>query len=264
MSIKRTTGVVTLGAALLLSLTGCLNMDIDVAVKEDGKTASVAYQLGYDKNKIVKALSAGGEDRIDKKAICKEIEDSITQESPEYEMTWTESKDECLATYKAVTVQYDKNGLKPVKEANELLESKSISLEKIDEDTTKVALDFTSLSDLNSPASSATPEELFSSFNTTVSYPGKISEVNNGGVLSNGDKTVTWNLDSVLESIDAKEPLAATGELKSESLAPKVIIISLAALAGVVAAATAFVVMRRRKRSGRHAGEVNTDVAEKQ
>jgi hypothetical protein len=262
MSIKRTTGVVTVGAALLLSLTGCLNMDIDVAVKEDGKTADVTYQLGYDKAAILKIIKESGSESIpnlSKDDLCEQIEESITAEGSDYKATWSETKDECLASYETVPVQYDKNGLLPTREPNELIESSSVTITKLADTDTKVELDFSSLSELNSEASAFTPEELFSSFTTTVSFPGKITGANNQGVLSNGDRTVTWNLDSLLKSIDDQKPLSVTGSVEPVTVAPQAIVVGIVALAAAVAAMATAIAVRRRKRSSKVAAASASD-----
>lgn len=210
MKIKRIIGAGTAGLALLLTLTGCVSMEVNVSVASDGETAELAYVIGYDKAKLAEAVAMTDEAPID---ICKELSDRAAEGSPEYVVTWSETATECVATYATAILAYDSDGIKPTKTANELIDGRNIAITRVD-DQTAVSFDFTGLSEPSDSIVSGTDlRDLFSSFDVNVTFPGKVTVANYDATISADGKTASWTLDQVLASINDKETLSVLGDL---------------------------------------------------
>jgi hypothetical protein len=97
------------------------------------------------------------------------------------------------------------------------------------------------------PLNNENAKEAINSFAVSATFPGNVTEANHKGKIDG--HTVTWDLDSILESIEAKEMLTATGESgEGGMISFPVTIILIVALLGLAAGGFfLFKTLKRRK-----------------
>lgn len=83
------------------------------------------------------------------------------------------------------------------------------------------------------------PKDIFTSFDVHIAFPGDVVEANYDAKTSGNE--VLWNTDNVLASLEANEPLVATGSAKAGGIPVLLgIVIGLLVLAGAGGAAYVF------------------------
>lgn len=199
------------GVAVLLS--GC-EMVTDITVNPDGETASVQSTMK------INAAQAASMAEIDETSSPEKICEALNEE--EDENLWKAEGEDCVSSAE-MTLKFSEEGIEEFS-----TEEVSEEIVEVDEDESEILIesefieeepDFTlkRIDDdvfFSMPVDGEETAEMVSmgvelTFNVT--YPGKVLEVNNGGVISEDGKTATW-LFSDLEGEDTIESLGSIKE----------------------------------------------------
>ena len=191
-------------SVLLLTVTGCTRAEYSVQI-DDKENGSSSFQVEIERDGLEKALETYD---LTTQEFLDQVKSSIEKNSSEEENLKFEIIDtDSTAGFKTSNF----GSLKSDGNLQEMVE--------IDKDNAKVTLPLNTII-LQALAGVAEPEEVFSSFDVKIIFPGNVSQANYSGRIF-GD-TVTWGLEDVLASLEANEPLVATGSL-TPSLSPIVI-----------------------------------------
>lgn len=213
-ALKTLVGVVV----ILLSLSACADVNYETVVTEDS-SVTIKYELQVNRAELDKGLAKQGLNPRDfEKEFIEEQKKSSGLEIKEFNSGLNIGY---TATFKGKI-----EDLAPDKQ------SPYAVMELTSEDTLKITLP---INNLIEPFITGLPEDAqaFTSFDVSVSFPGNVEAANfEGHIFSN---TVTWNLEQVLQTIERKEPLIASGSMTTVT-SPFVI-------AGIGAALFAFVII---------------------
>lgn len=174
-------------------LTGCTEVNYNVTV-DNKETYTVVYEVKVDKNKLEKALEETGQDDP-KKYVDRYIEDLKKADD------FKESSDGTVLAFQIVS-------------EGEVLPERAPSGDMLFVSQNKKGEELV----VNLPLYKMLPPEVtqvenlnyvFTEFEVTASFPGQVKHTNFNGSSDIFTKTVTWDTNSVVESIKKKQPLTA-------------------------------------------------------
>lgn len=232
---------------LLLALTGCVDLESSIDIRDDG-TATVEYQY-LIQNDYLKQMGMAPE----------QYEEAIVIKNDTSEILKTETGTGLKSVKEVIWEGENANyGSKSVEEALKVASTDPEARDNlptlIKREGDNIAIGFP-LYPTEEPTdepgqmsvSDVGPEAIFDSFIVSATFPGDVKEASHGGKIDG--HTVTWNLDSVVKSMEAKEVLTATGaSSEGGAISFPIIIILVVALLGLGAGGFfLFKTLRRQK-----------------
>ncbi len=247
MKTRRVLASLATGAAALLTLTGCISFDLGVSVNADS-TASFTASVSYDKEKIAPLLAATGQEIPN---LCDFLKDQQSEsvDSAEVTQEWSETDKACVQTIKSTrSYAFDENGLKD-SDLEDSGPAAGLQIVRVG-DQAKVTFDTSSLtSGLEGEGGGQFSwDMILTGFDLHVTFPGAVSEASHDGKLSDGNRTVSWDIAALKASAASSSSLTATGSLV-ESAGGGGLVMIIAIILGVlvVGGAVAFLLLRGRR-----------------
>lgn len=217
-------GIAVTGLALLMS--GC-EMVTDVVIEPDGETAVVTSVLKVSASQAAGMMEEGD---TSTEAVCEGLNEE--NEGEEGEMTWEAHGEDCVSTT-VVEAKFNEEGIYEAVGAGTEDGEPEFSIKKVGEDV-----------EFSMPVEDGdVGEAVGMGFNITfnVTFPEKVIEYNNNGVLSEDGKTVTWNFSDLGD----EETIEALGSVKSSGGNIGIIIGVVAIIAA--GALVGFLIYRKKK-----------------
>lgn len=219
---------VALAGGLIVALSGCADLSLSINLEEDGD-ATMTQSMSLEKS-VVEAMGTTPEEYQERM-----MADLTDRAGVKYTPTETED-----------TIGYT-GSFEGVWKGEESIFTGETTAEapipiSITEDGDNIVASLPVFDGSEEGADPKLMEEMLNSFDISITFPGNAKSASHNGVVDSN--TVTWDLDSVIESIDSKEPLVATGAA-SASEGISLLYWVLGGVLGVLVLALVFTLVRK-------------------
>ncbi len=241
MKTPKALAALATGTVALLTLTGCISIDVGVTIHSDA-TAEPSSSISYNKTQLAPILATQGVNDV-----CAFLREQQTiEDSESFTVIWSETDELCTQTMTSTrTYSFDENG---ITDSDITAGSATAGLQvvKVGEEA-KVTFNSSSFTEgLEQNTGEFGWDTILSGFALHVTFPGKVTEANLSGVISNDGRTVTWDIAGLKAGIDTSTDLTATGELTPSGVNVLPFLLGGALLLLLIGGGVAFFLLRGR------------------